>query len=262
MEDHLFNALELLPGSQVLDAGCGAAHVAVHMAERGLRVVAIDLLPLHIQWAQQEVKAKGLSDRLSIRQMDFHKLDGIADASLNGVYTSETSVHACDPRRMLGRFFRVLKPGSHMALDEYEHVDVNTLSADFPNDLKDSSKQINVRAHMPSNDLFSHGVIKQILEEEVFDDIVIDDLSGNILLMLRLFFLVAYLPYLLISFLGLRDWFPNTEAGAQGYRGLKRGFATFVNVKARKPETTMLSREGIRQRTAGHSQQDKHDARK
>jgi hypothetical protein len=38
MEDHLFDTLGLKHRAQVLDAGCGVAHVAIHMAEKGLLV--------------------------------------------------------------------------------------------------------------------------------------------------------------------------------------------------------------------------------
>ena len=37
MEDNLIGVLDLEKGSKVLDAGCGAGYVAIHLAEEGYR---------------------------------------------------------------------------------------------------------------------------------------------------------------------------------------------------------------------------------
>lgn len=47
MEEELFQSLELSVGNQVLDAGCGIGHVAMHFARRGARVQGIDIVDRH-----------------------------------------------------------------------------------------------------------------------------------------------------------------------------------------------------------------------
>lgn len=251
MEDHLFDSLNLKPRAEVLDAGCGVGHVAMHLARKGLRVQGIDVVSNHLKWARQNIQAHGLEKDVTVRLMDYHHLDGLSDASFNGVYTMETFVHATDPEKALGEFFRVIKPGGSIALYEYDHLEFDADSKDLPKDLVQSMQQINRRASMPSNESFSQGTLQRMLESQGFQDVVVEDLSENIRPMLRLFFLVAYIPYLLICFLGLQAWFVNTEAGVQGYRGLKRGFWRYVAVTARKPSSKFPSNNGPRERRVG-----------
>lgn len=49
MEATLYDRLDLHENATVLDAGSGSGLVAAYMAEHGLRVHAIDLIPTHVQ---------------------------------------------------------------------------------------------------------------------------------------------------------------------------------------------------------------------
>jgi ubiquinone/menaquinone biosynthesis C-methylase UbiE len=229
MEDHLFDTLKLKSGAEVLDAGCGVGHVAIHMAQKGLRVQGIDVVDHHISKARRNIKALGFEGAVGVRKMDYHHLDGFSNESFEGVYTMETFVHATDPEGVLGEFLRVLKPGGRLALFEYDHVDMKTA----PKDLAASMDKVNQYAAMPTNTRFDKGVLEMMLKEAGFEDIVLEDLSVNIRPMLRLFYLIAIIPYLIISFLGLEAWFVNTVAGVEGYRG--RNIWRYVAVSARKP---------------------------
>ena len=53
MEDYLFRSLALEAGAQVLDAGCGAGHVAIRLAQHGLRVQGIDVVDHHVRKAER-----------------------------------------------------------------------------------------------------------------------------------------------------------------------------------------------------------------
>lgn len=235
MEDHLFDSLDLQPAAEVLDAGCGVGHVAVHMARKGLRIHGIDVVSNHVKWARQGIRANGLEKEVTVRLMDYHHLDGVPNASFNGVYTVETLVHATDPERALGEFFRVLKPGGSIALYEYDHSDIGTVPEDVPKHLVESMEQVNSRASMPANKMFSPGALQGMLERQGFRDVVVEDLSDNVRPMARLFFLVAYIPYLVICLLGLQAWFVNTQAGVEGYRVFRKRLWRYVAVTAKKP---------------------------
>ena len=243
MEDHLYNSLGLQPGAEVLDAGCGVAHVAMHLARKGLRVHGIDVVSNHVQWAQQEIRANGLEGKVTVRLMDYHHLDGLPDASFSGVYTMETLVHATDPERALGEFFRVMKPGGSLALYEYDHVDFDAVPKGMEKDLMESMEQVNSRASMPANKMFSPGALQSMLERQGFQDVVIEDLSENVRPMARLFFLVGYIPYLIICLLGLQAWFVNTQAGVQGYRVFKKRLWRYVAVTAKKPSDKLFDQD-------------------
>ena len=248
MEDNLFKSLGVKSGGQVLDAGCGVAHVAIHFARKGLLVQGIDFMPRHIQRAEKNIEVAGLGDSIKVRWMDYHHLDVFDDASYDGVYTMETFVHATDPRQALKEFFRVLKPGGRIAMYEYDHVDFDDPKFEQYRHLKAAADQINDNAAMPANAAFKRGVLQSMMEEAGFRDVQTKDLSENIKPMLRLFFVLAYIPYLIISLLGLKTWFVNTQAGVEGYRILGNGLFRFIGVTATKPTKLTDGESGLRER--------------
>ena len=251
MEDHLFDSLGLQPHAKVLDAGCGVGHVAMHLARKGLSVQGIDVVGKHLKWARQGIRANGLEKDVTVRLMDYQHLDGFADASFDGAYTMETLVHAMYPEKAVAEFFRVIKPGGSLALYEYDHPDFFAAAKDIPEDLRDSMIQVNARASMPANVVFVQGELQLMLERQGFRDVVVQDLTENIKPMARLFFLVGYIPYLIICFLGLQAWFVNTQAGVQGYRVLKRRLWRYVAVTAKKPGDEVHSNGLVRERRIG-----------
>ena len=242
MEDHLFDTLGLQKGAQVLDAGCGDGYVSIHLAQRGLRMQGIDVVDRHLQKARHNVKKAGLENAITVRKMDYHHLDGFAEDGFDGAYTMETFVHATDPETSLAEFYRVLKPGGTIALYEYDHSNLSSA----PSDLQNSMKQINKYASMPANAMFDKGVLEKMMTEAGFVDVRVRDLTTNITPMLRLFFFLAYIPFLIVKFLGLQAWFVNSTAGVEAYRG--REFVRYVAVSAKKPPTASSRKEELRER--------------
>ncbi len=242
MEDHLFDTLRLRKGARVLDAGCGVGHVAIHLAQRGLSVTGIDVVDRHIQKARRNIKKAGLGSAVTVQKMDYHHLDGFADETFDGAYTMETFVHATNPEAALGEFYRVLKPGGTLALYEYDHSNLNSA----PSDIKESMQQINKFAAMPANARFDKGVLEKLLADAGFVDVVVNDLSINVTPMLRLFFVLAYIPFLIVRLFGLQAWFINTVAGVEGYRG--REFCRYVAVSAKKSSGKPVTRGSVRER--------------
>lgn len=235
MEDHLFHSLQLRAGAEVLDAGCGVGHVAIHLARKGLRVQGIDVVSHHLVKASRNMDAAGLAKAVTIRKGDYHHLDQFRTESFDGVYTMETFVHATDPPAAMREFFRVLKPGGSIALYEYDHHNHEAARKAAPEQLVNRLELVNRYAAMPANALFDRGVLLSMLEEVGFTDIRVTDLSAHVKPMLRLFFVCAYLPYVLIRFFGLEAWFINVVAGVETYRGSH--IWRYVAVTAKKPST-------------------------
>ena len=162
--------------------------------------------------------------------MDYHYLS-FENSSFDGVYTSETLVHATDPRQAVNELFRVLKPGGAISLHEYDLGDLNVA----PREGRFIIFHVNKGTASPSH--FGRGVLLHLLEEAGLQDITTKDLSANIKPMLRLFFVMAILPYLFVRLFGLEQWFVNTVAGTGGYIANRAGFWRYLEITARKPSS-------------------------
>ena len=81
-----------------------------------------------------------------------------------------------------------------------------------------------------------------MLEDIGFKNVKVEDLLHNIEPMLRLFFTIAYLPFLLIRLFSLKKWFINTVLGVEGYRGRK--FWRYIVITCTKPND-MAGRGGL-----------------
>ena len=230
MEDYLFNSMKLQPGARVLEAGCGVGHVAVHFASKGVQVYGIDVVKNHVRWAQQCVKDRGFAKSVTVRLMDYHHLE-LPDRSFDGVYAIEAFCHATDPEKALGEFFRVLKPDGSISLFDYHRLKPDEVSRNF----KKSLEQFTRRTSMPAWEMFQDGVLQSMLERQGFQDVVAEDLSENIKPMVMLFYILTYIPFLIIRFLGLEAWFLNTQAGFLGPQLQKLGLWRYVAVTAKKP---------------------------
>lgn len=233
------------------------------MARKGLQVTAIDVVERHVRKAKKtarklEKEMKTARGSLEARHMDYHHLDGLEAESFDGVYTMETLVHATDPEKVLRGFFRVLKPGGRIAMHEYDNVleeerereegqpEGSTATAvekstsgskkgkGRPDEhLKRSMRQVNEWSAMPTNAISSPGAFKRMLEEAGFVDVEVRDLSDNIRPMTRFFYILAIVPFWIISLLHLERYFINTVAGVGAYRGY--GFWRYVQIEAKKP---------------------------
>jgi ubiquinone/menaquinone biosynthesis C-methylase UbiE len=231
MEDKLAVSLNLPPGSYVLDAGCGVGHVAIHLASKhGLRIEGIDIVEHHLLKAKRNISRSGLSKgQIAVQKMDYHHLENFEAETFDGIYTMETFVHATDPEAVLAGFFRILKPGGRLSLFEYD----NELDETSPDVMAQSMRKINEFAAMPTNSLSHPGVFQRMLEGAGFTNVTVQDYSDNIKPMTRLFYLIAYIPYLIVTFLGLEKYFINTIAGVQSYRG--RNHWRYLAISATKP---------------------------
>ena len=229
MESELFDALQCPRGSKVLDAGCGVGHVAIYMAQRGgYRVEAIDVVERHIAKAQRNIRHAGLEGAVSAQHGDYHHLEGFADDSLDGIYTMETLVHSTDPLRVLREFRRILKPGGRLAMNEYDHEDLDKA----PKALSEAMVKVNKYAAMPANQSFEKDVLKDLVRKAGFEDVELRDMTENIVPMMWLFYIIAVIPLFIFRLLGIEHRFVNTLAGVEMYRG--RDLWRYIQVTGRK----------------------------
>lgn len=206
MERKIGEALNLPATSKVLDAGSGMGAVSRNLAKWfHYDITGIDILDFNLLKARAEASKPKNSDlSLNYLEMDYHKL-AFEDSSFNGVYTTETFVHASDPQKVLEEFHRVLKPGGKLVQLEYSH--------DPYKNMTDAEKRsfmfVNKYAAMPAFNLFEHGVHEKLIEDTGFKLISSTNYMKNIEPMLRWFMLNAWLPVKVIRLLRKEDRFVN-----------------------------------------------------
>ncbi|KAK3669120.1 hypothetical protein LTR78_011007, partial [Recurvomyces mirabilis] len=222
MEEKLLDRLGLADGSRVLDAGAGSGIVASYLANHGLRVDAIDLLPRHVADAPRRIHRSGLQDLVDIHLADYHHIPValFPDQSFDGVFTMETFVHADEPLKVLNNFYRLLRPGGVLVLHE----------ADFY--WESHTLQEILRLSHCGNAL-REGEYERLLYTAGFRDISVKDYTANVLPLWRLFGMLSIIPYGFARLLGIQNRIPNTMAGAEIYRYWGQG--RYIAVKAIRP---------------------------
>ena len=230
MEDKLAKKLNLPTNSLVLDAGSGEGNVAINLAKKyGLRIYGVDLLDFAVSKAISNSKELNLQNKVKFKLGDYTKLD-FPDKTFDGIYTMETLVHVPDYKKSLKEFYRVLKPNGKLVLFEYTMASREKFT---PKDLK-IADMVNGEWGMHSLPYFVHGKFPQILKNAGFQNVVVENITSHIIPMLRTFYLIAYVPYIFIKFLGLQQKFINTTFSVEGYRSSRNDFFRYNIISAIK----------------------------
>jgi SAM-dependent methyltransferase len=69
------------PGGRILELNCGTGEDAVHLAQRGVYVLATDISAAMVDLARCKVEQGGVSDRVAVRQMAAEEVLGVEQAS-------------------------------------------------------------------------------------------------------------------------------------------------------------------------------------
>jgi 2-polyprenyl-3-methyl-5-hydroxy-6-metoxy-1,4-benzoquinol methylase len=106
----LRDALEVDPAWQVLDLGTGRGRFGAWFAERGCRVIGVDLNADMLASARERAEHLGIAERFELRQGGAEDLSAFADASFDVVLCMELFDHLPDVGRVLAEARRVLRP--------------------------------------------------------------------------------------------------------------------------------------------------------
>jgi len=108
-------AAGLSDGAPVLEIGCGAGHLTMRLAERGLRVNAVDASQAMVDVTSQRMAQAGLAERVTVRTADVHALPFEA-GSFDLVVAVGVIPWLHSPAAAVQEMARVLRPGGQIIL--------------------------------------------------------------------------------------------------------------------------------------------------
>jgi ubiquinone/menaquinone biosynthesis C-methylase UbiE len=120
----LLDAAAVGAGSTVLDVATGPGYAAALAAERGARVVAVDLSREMLDLAAQ------LHPEIEFRQADANALP-FDDATFDAVVSNLLMPHVSDLPAVVREFARVVRPGGRVALSTWDPEPPGYLRAMF-----------------------------------------------------------------------------------------------------------------------------------
>lgn len=84
-------------GMRVVEVGCGTGTEALHLARRGVRIIATDVSRAMVELAETRAKAEGLHDSIEFIHCPAARLaDVLGDARCDGAYASFGALN-CEP---------------------------------------------------------------------------------------------------------------------------------------------------------------------
>ena len=111
--EQLCEALDLRPGSKVLDVAAGNGNVTLAAARRWCEVTSTDYVPALLERGRERAAAEGLT--VDFREADAEALP-FADASFDVVVSTFGVMFTADQDKAAGELTRVCKPGGRIGL--------------------------------------------------------------------------------------------------------------------------------------------------
>lgn len=106
-------SLATLPGSEVVDVGCGGGILAESMARRRAKVLGIDLSTKPLRVAQLHAMEAGV-DNLEYREVAVEQLAAERPASFDVVTCMEMLEHVPEPASVVRACAQLVKPGGRV----------------------------------------------------------------------------------------------------------------------------------------------------
>jgi ubiquinone/menaquinone biosynthesis C-methylase UbiE len=111
----LIDDLALASDSHVLEIGCGAGFMSIELAQRGLRVHAIDSVEAMVEQARRNAAEAGIRDVLSLDVSDVYALP-FEDGSFDLVILIGVVSWLAQLDLAMQEIVRVIRPGGHVIL--------------------------------------------------------------------------------------------------------------------------------------------------
>ncbi|HEV7585911.1 MAG TPA: methyltransferase domain-containing protein [Solirubrobacteraceae bacterium] len=101
--------------AQILEIGCGAGHLTMQLADRALRVDAVDASPAMVDSTAARAGEHGVLDRVAVRVADVHELPFETD-HFDLVVAVGVIPWLHSPADAVAEMARVLRPGGELVL--------------------------------------------------------------------------------------------------------------------------------------------------
>ena len=115
----ILSEVDIRPGFQVLDYGCGPGSYSIAAAElagQSGRVHAVDINPLALRNTRTAAARRGLSN---IGTIQTGCVTGLADGQVDVVLLYDTYHDLAEPGRVLQELYRILKPDGVLSFSDH-----------------------------------------------------------------------------------------------------------------------------------------------
>lgn len=116
--DELVESLDVQPGMDVLDLGCGDGTTALPSAFRGARVLGVDIASNLVAAGQARAQEAGLTN-IHFQEGDASSLDALADESFDLVVSMFGAMFAPRPFDVAREMVRVTRPGGRIVMGNW-----------------------------------------------------------------------------------------------------------------------------------------------
>jgi SAM-dependent methyltransferase len=116
--EELVHGLGVVPGMDILDLGCGDGTTALPAAERGARVLGVDIASNLVAAGNARAAAAGLAN-LRFQEGDASKLDGIKDEGFDLVVSIFGAMFAPRPFDVAREMVRVTRRGGRIVMGNW-----------------------------------------------------------------------------------------------------------------------------------------------
>lgn len=158
----------LLPGTRVLDVGCGIGGALFHLAKQyGAKVTGIDLSPEMIAIAQERARETNTEGSVTFLLGDIMEVP--AGETFDIVWSRDALMHIHDKARLFSRLYDLTEPGGRLVITDY----ARGTTAGSP-EFQEYVAQTGYHLVDPA----SYG---KLLEAAGFTDVVVEDATNKFL---------------------------------------------------------------------------------
>ncbi len=121
------DALELMPGMQVADFGCGSGHWAMALARKignSGKVFAVDILPQALEATRSQAKLQNIHNIETVwADLETPQATKLKDGILDVVMLSNILAQADQREAVVSEAYRILKPNGRSIVVEWDMTD-------------------------------------------------------------------------------------------------------------------------------------------